>query len=58
MPYEVSENDLAWLEQKGHLVERTPVILEDGRRFHRIDNIPRTEEQIVRYITEGKQMGD
>lgn len=54
----VTDTDLDWLEQQGHRVDRNPKILSDGRTYYHIDGIPRSEEQIVRHITEGKRLGD
>ena len=53
----VSETDLDWLEKKGHQVNREPTVLLDGRKYYHIDGLPRTEEQIVLYITKGTPRG-
>ena len=52
----VTEADLDWLEKQNHLVDRTPVILHDGRKCYLVDSVRRTEEQVVRYFAEGIEL--
>lgn len=42
-----------WLEKHNHVIDRTPVILHDGRKCYLVDGVRRTEEEIVRYVAEG-----
>jgi hypothetical protein len=57
-PRIVTDTDLDWLKDKGHTVDRKPVVLKDGRKYYHIDGVPHSEEQIVRHITEGRKLGD
>jgi hypothetical protein len=57
MEFKVTDDDLDHLA-KTHRVDRNPIVLADGRTYYHIDGLPRSEEQIVRLITEGKEMGD
>jgi hypothetical protein len=54
--YEVTEEDLHWLQRCGHCVQCNPVVLKDGRRVYLVDRIRRSEEQIVRHVREGKPL--
>lgn len=47
----IIDSDLDWLEHRGHRVDRVPTVV-NGRAYYYIDGVPRTPEQIVRYIVE------
>jgi hypothetical protein len=49
---------LQQLEQQGHTVETKPTVTRDGRRFYKVDRIPRSEEQILRWVVDGVRPGD
>jgi hypothetical protein len=49
---------LAWLEQQGHWVDPEPHVLPDGRKYYEVDGLPRSEEEIVRHLTEGRPLDE
>jgi len=42
----------------GRGVEYEPVRLPDGRKFYHVDGVPRSEEQILRWVIDGLPPGD
>jgi hypothetical protein len=56
MKYTVTTEDLEWLEREGHWVDPNPAVLPDGRKLYQIDGLPYSEEEIVRHLTEGKEL--
>ena len=43
---------LEQLEQQGHTVEFKPVVA-GGRLFYHVDGVPRTEDQILKWVVDG-----
>jgi hypothetical protein len=43
---------LEQLEQQGHTVEFKPVVIGHERIYH-VDGIPRTEDQILKWVVDG-----
>ena len=46
------------LRQQGHGVEYEPVEFADGRRYFRVDGIPRSEKEIFEWVASGNPPGD
>ena len=43
---------LEQLEQQGHAVEYKPIV-SAGNRFYHVDGMPRTEDQILKWVVDG-----
>ena len=48
---------LEQLEQLGHRVEYQPTT-KDGMRFYKVDGIPRSEDQILKWVVDGTRPGN
>ena len=44
------------LKRKGYKIEDAPIQLKDGRVFYWIDEMPRTEKQILNYLLFGEEL--
>lgn len=49
---------LEQLERQGHDVENKPTVTQDGRLLYKVDRIPRSEEQILRWVVDGIRPGN
>jgi hypothetical protein len=47
---------LEQLEQQGHTISYEPVVIGD-RRFYRVDGMPQTENQIIKWVVDGVHPG-
>jgi hypothetical protein len=46
------------LEEQGHAVVYKPIVSGDGRPVYHVDGIPRTEDQILRWVVDGVRPGN
>jgi hypothetical protein len=54
--YNVTMDDLEWLERQGYWVDPNPYVLPDGRKFYEVDGVSCSEEEIIRHLTEGRAL--
>ena len=47
---------LEQLEQQGHTIEYKAIVTA-GERFYHVDGLPRTEDQILKWVVDGVRPG-
>ena len=44
------------LKRRGHKIEDAPMLVQDGRVVYWIDEMPKTEKQILNYLLFGEEL--